>query len=43
MEKEIDKNAVVLKNDENAGAVQIADDVVGMIAALATIKIRHMV
>ena len=26
MEKEIDKNAVVLKNDENAGAVQIRKD-----------------
>lgn len=40
MEKEIDKNAVVLKNDENAGAVQIADDVVGMIAALAATEVQ---
>ena len=39
MEKEIDKNAVVLNNDENAGAVQIADDVVGMIAALAATEV----
>ena len=36
MEKEIDKNAVVLKDEENVGVVQIADDVVAMIASLAT-------
>ena len=35
MEREIDKNAVLLKSDENIGQVQIADDVVAMIASLA--------
>ena len=35
MEKEIDKKTLVLKQDENVGAVQIADDVVAMIASLA--------
>ena len=40
MEKEIDKNAVVLKSDENIGAVQIADDVVAMIASLATTEVE---
>ncbi|MCM1327213.1 MAG: Asp23/Gls24 family envelope stress response protein [Bacteroidales bacterium] len=39
MEKEIDKKAVVLKQDENIGAVQIADDVVSMIASLAAIEV----
>lgn len=40
MEREIDKNAVVLKEDENVGAVQIADDVVAMIASLATTEVE---
>lgn len=40
MEKEIDKNAVVLKSDENIGEVQIADDVVAMIASLATTEVE---
>ena len=40
MEKEIDKNAVILKADENIGAVQIADDVVAMIASLAATEIE---
>lgn len=40
MEREIDKNAVVLKNDESVGSVQIADDVVAMIASLATTEIE---
>nr|WP_318684767.1 Asp23/Gls24 family envelope stress response protein [uncultured Acetatifactor sp.] len=40
MEKEIDKNAVVLKSDENIGAVQIADDVVAMIASLAATEVE---
>ena len=40
MEKEIDKNAVVLQSDENIGAVQIADDVVAMIASLATTEVE---
>ncbi|MCM1186142.1 MAG: Asp23/Gls24 family envelope stress response protein [Lachnoclostridium sp.] len=39
MEREIDKKAVVLKQDENIGAVQIADDVVSMIASLAAIEV----
>lgn len=39
MEKEIDKKAVVLKQDENIGAVQIADDVVSMIASLAAVEV----
>lgn len=40
MEKEIDRNAVVLKEDESVGAVQIADDVVAMIASLATTEVE---
>lgn len=39
MEKEIDKGNVVLK-DENVGVVQIADDVVAMIAALAATEVE---
>ncbi len=39
MEREIDKNTVILKEDETIGAVQIADDVVAMIASLATTEI----
>ena len=38
MEKEIDKNAVVLKDEENVGVVQIADDVVAMIAGYAALE-----
>lgn len=40
MEREIDKTTVVLQEDENAGAVQIADDVVAMIASLATTEVE---
>lgn len=42
MEKDIekDKKAVVLKNEENVGVVQIADDVVAMIASLATTEVE---
>lgn len=40
MEREIDKNAVVLKNEESVGTVQIADDVVAMIASLAATEIE---
>lgn len=40
MEREIDKNNVVLKEDESIGAVQIADDVVAMIASLATTEVE---
>lgn len=39
MEREIDKSTVVLKADESVGAVQIADDVVAMIASLAAIEV----
>ncbi|MCH5342981.1 MAG: Asp23/Gls24 family envelope stress response protein [Acetatifactor sp.] len=40
MEREIDKNALVLKEDENLGSVQIADDVVAMIASLAATEVE---
>lgn len=40
MEREIDKNTVVLKDDENIGEVQIADDVVAMIASLAATEVE---
>lgn len=40
MEREIDKNTLVLKEDESIGTVKIADDVVAMIASLATTEIE---
>lgn len=40
MERETDKNTVVLKDEENVGVVQIADDVVAMIASLATTEVE---
>lgn len=40
MEKEIDKKTLVLKEDENKGQIQIADDVVAMIASLAATEIE---
>lgn len=40
MEREIDKSAVILKDEENVGVVQIADDVVAMIASLATTEVE---
>lgn len=40
MEREIEKNALVLKEDESIGTVKIADDVVAMIASLATTEIE---
>ena len=40
MEKEIDKNTVVLKPADSIGAVQIADDVVAMIASLAATEVE---
>lgn len=40
MEKEIDKKVVVLKDEENTGVVQIADDVVAMIASLAATEVE---
>lgn len=38
-EKKTEKKAVVLKQEENVGAVQIADDVVAMIASLAAVEV----
>ena len=40
MERELDRNTYLLQEDENIGAVQIADDVVEMIAALAATEIE---
>lgn len=40
MEKTMEQNTVVLKADENVGAVQIADDVVAMIASLAATEVN---
>lgn len=40
MEKEIDNSTVVLKDDENIGVVQIANDVVAMIASLAATEVK---
>lgn len=40
MEKDIEKKTVVLKDEENVGVVQIADDVVAMIASLATTEVE---
>ena len=40
MEKEIDNSAYVLKDEENVGVVQIADDVVAMIASLAATEVE---
>lgn len=40
MEKEIDKNNLVLQNDEGRGVVEIADDVVAMIASLAATEVK---
>ncbi len=40
MEREIDKNTVVLKDKDNVGEVQIADDVVAMIASLAATEVE---
>ena len=39
MEKELDRKTLVLQEDENIGAVQIADDVVAMIASLAASEV----
>lgn len=40
MEKEIDKGNVVLKQDASIGSVNIANDVVAMIASLATTEVE---
>lgn len=39
MEKENSKNTYVLQEDENIGSVQIADEVVAMIASLAATEV----
>lgn len=40
MEKEIDRNTYVLQDDESTGTVKIADDVVAMIAGIATTEVE---
>ncbi|MBQ6696164.1 MAG: Asp23/Gls24 family envelope stress response protein [Lachnospiraceae bacterium] len=40
MEREIDQKNVVLQNDTDRGVVQIADDVVKMIASLAATEVK---
>lgn len=40
MEREIDKSAVILTEKSGIGAVQIADDVVAMIASLAATEVE---
>lgn len=40
MEKETIKNTYVLQEDENIGSVQIADEVVAMIASLAATEVE---
>lgn len=40
MEKEIDKKNVILQSDESKGQVQIADEVVAMIASLAATEVK---
>lgn len=40
MEKAIDQSTVVLKDDGGVGAIQIADDVVAMIASLAATEVE---
>lgn len=39
MEKELNRNAYVLQEDENIGSVKIADDVVAMIAGIAAMEV----
>lgn len=40
MEKELERDTYVLQEDEKVGAVQIADDVVAMIASLAATEVK---
>lgn len=40
MEKEISRNTYVLQEDESIGSVQIADEVVAMIASLAATEVE---
>lgn len=39
MEREIDRSTYVLQEDEQTGSVKIADDVVAMIAGIATTEV----
>ena len=43
MEREVDRNTYLLQEDENAGVVQIADDVVETIASLAAAEVEGVV
>jgi len=40
MDKDLDRKTLVLQEDENIGAVKIADDVVAMIASLAASEVE---
>lgn len=40
MEKDFNRNTYVLQDDNNKGAVQIADDVVAVIAGLAATEVK---
>lgn len=40
MDREIERNTVVLQEDGGIGAVQIADDVVAVIASLAVVEVE---
>ena len=40
MEKELERGTLQLNEDDNAGAVQIADDVVAMIAGIAATEVE---
>lgn len=40
VKKEIDRKTLMLQNDEKLGTVQIADEVVAMIASLATTEVE---
>lgn len=40
MDKDLQRDTYVLQEDEKVGAVQIADDVVAMIASLATTEVK---
>ncbi len=40
MEKELDRNAYALQNEENIGSVKIADDVVAIIAGIAATEVK---
>lgn len=40
MEKEIDREGILLQEDEEKGAVQVADDCIAMIASLAATEVE---